>query len=114
MSCHKKYLEEFLNHPNNIEEYKVNFLKKYYLSIVNCYFNIELKEFKIGATKDKNKIHFASNIDDKKLIYNIKEKKYYENTNNDLFEIDLNDYKIELFREDKKVHCLNYSKCIIL
>ena len=114
MSCHEKYLQEFFNNPTNIEEYKVNFLKNYYFSKVNCYFNIEFKDFQIGTTKNKNLIHFASKIDSKKLIYKIDEDKYYENTNNNLFEIDLNDYKIELFTEDKKVYCLNKSKCNIL
>ena len=114
MSCHEKYLQDFFKDPINIEEYKVNFLKNYYFSIVNCYFNIEFKYFQIGTTKNKNLIHFASKINDKKLVYKINEDKYYKNTNNNLFEINLNDYKVDLFNEDKKVYCLNYSECNIL
>ena len=115
MSCHENYLKEFFNDPKNTDEYKVNFLKKNYFSIVNCYFNIELKDFLIGAIKNNNNlIYFATKINDKKLIYNIKEKKYYKKINNNLFEINLNDYKVELFIENKRMSCLNNKICIIL
>tara|TARA_Y100000992_G_scaffold290998_1_gene247049 strand:+ start:1743 stop:2087 length:345 start_codon:yes stop_codon:yes gene_type:complete len=114
MSCLEKYLQEFFKNPTNIEEYKVNFLKNYYFSKVNCYFNIEFKDFQLGTTNNKNLIHFASKIDNKKLIYKINEDKYYENTNNNLFEIDLNDYNSKLFTENKRISCLNNKVCIIL
>ena len=93
MSAYSVYLNDFFNDPNNTEEYKINFLKNYYYSLVNCYFNVEYNNFQIGVTKNRNLIYFGSKLDNNRLVYNIREEKYYEKINNDVYHIDLDNYK---------------------
>tara|TARA_B100000902_G_scaffold398848_1_gene467178 strand:+ start:79 stop:426 length:348 start_codon:yes stop_codon:yes gene_type:complete len=108
------YLNDFYNDPNNIEEYKIIFLKNNYYSKINVILNSEYKNFKIGIKKkDKNVLYF---IDKNKLnnevIYNINNEEFFINNKvaNTLEKIDYNSYIIK----NKRESCLNKQICNIL
>lgn len=54
----EKYLEEFYNNPNEIEEYKIQILKDYYYERIYNIVKIPIDKLLIGVTEDKNLIYF--------------------------------------------------------
>ena len=72
------YLNDFYNDPNNIEEYKIIFLKNHYYSKINVILNTEFKNFKIGIKKkDKNVLYFIDkNKPNNEVIYNINNEEF--------------------------------------
>ena len=73
------YLNDFYNNPNNVEEYKIIFLKNHYYSKINVILNSEFKNFKIGIKKkDKNVLYFIDkNKPNNEVIYNIKNEEFF-------------------------------------
>ena len=72
------YLDDFYNDPNNVEEYKIIFLKNHYYPKINIFLNCEFKNFKIGIKKDRNILWFIdSNKPNNEIIYNIKKNEYF-------------------------------------
>ena len=108
------YLNDFYNNPNNIEEYKIIFLKNIYYSKINVILNSEYKNFKIGIKKkDKNVLYFIDkNKPNNEVIYNINNEEFFINNKvaNTLEKIDYNSYIIK----NKRESCLNKQICIIL
>lgn len=107
MSVLEIYLNEFYNDPYNIEEYKINFIKNYYYPIVNIVFKTDLKNFRIGVTKNKEILWFNDikkpNIE---IIYYKKNKLYYINKNK-------NKRNFKLINFDKYEENKNYDTCLI-
>ena len=54
----EKYLEEFYNNPNEIEQYKIQILKDYYYERIYNIIKIPIDKLLIGVTEDKNLIYF--------------------------------------------------------
>ena len=50
----ESYLNDFYNDPNNVEEYKINFLKNHFYPILNIILNCYFEELKIGVTKNRD------------------------------------------------------------
>ena len=114
------YLNDFYNDPNNIEEYKIIFLKNHYYSKINVILNTEFKNFKIGIKKDKNVLYFIDkNKPNNEVIYNINNEEFFINNKvaNTLEKIDYNSYIIKNKRKsylNKRESCLNKQICNIL
>jgi len=85
------YLNDFYNDPNNVEEYKINFLKNHYYSKINIILNCKFENFKIGITKNKNVLWFIDkNEANNEVIYNIKNEEFFIKNNNKVKKIDYN------------------------
>mgnify|MGYP001303217976 FL=1 len=89
------YLNDFYNDPNNVEEYKIIFLKNHYYPKINIILNTEFKNFKIGVKKNRNILWFIDENNPKnEIIYKIKEEEYFLRNKeaNKLEKIDYNSY----------------------
>lgn len=72
------YLNDFYNNPNNVEEYKIIFLKNHYYPKINIILNTKFENFKIGVTKNRNIIWFIDvNNPKNEIIYKTKEEEYF-------------------------------------
>jgi len=109
------YLNDFYNDPNNIEEYKIIFLKNHYYSKINVILNTEFKNFKIGIRKkDKNVLWFIDkNKPNNEVIYDMKNENFFiknEETNK-IEKIDYNIYNSNI--EKKTINKTCYTNCIL-
>ena len=89
------YLNDFYNDPNNVEEYKIIFLKNHYYPKINIILNTEFENFKIGVTKNRNILWFIDENNPKnEIIYKTKEEEYFLRNKeaNKLEKIDYNSY----------------------
>lgn len=89
------YLNDFYNDPNNVEEYKIIFLKNHYYPKINIILNTEFKNFKIGVTRNRNILWFINkNKPNNEIIYKIKEEEYFLRNKkaNKIEKIDYNSY----------------------
>tara|TARA_B110000014_G_C19548267_1_gene293288 strand:- start:85 stop:423 length:339 start_codon:yes stop_codon:yes gene_type:complete len=104
------YLNDFYNDPNNVEEYKINFLKNHYYLKINIILNTEFKNFKIGIKKNKNVLWFIDkNKPNNEVIYNIKDEEFFIKNNNKVEKIDYNSSKIK----EKTINQTCYTRCIL-
>ena len=103
------YLNDFYNDPNNVEEYKINFLKNHYYLKKNVILNIKFKDFKIGATKNRNILWFKDkNKSNNEVIYNIKNEEFFIKNNNKVETIDYNSNI-----KEKTINQTCYTRCIL-
>lgn len=66
------YLYEFHEHPNDIEEFKINTLKNFYYSRINKILPIKRDNFQIGVNQNFNLIFFRDKTNKhNELILNI-------------------------------------------
>ena len=109
------YLNDFYNDPNNVEEYKIIFLKNHYYSKMNVILNSEFKNFKIGIKKkDKNVLYFIDkNKPNNEVIYNINNEEFFINNKvtNKIEKIDYNSYNGYI--EEKTINETCYTRCIL-
>lgn len=81
-SATKNYLNEFYENPKNIEEYKINFLKNNFYEKINKFLECDIKNFKIGVTKNKNAIWFKDiKNESKEIIYLYNEERFFIKNN---------------------------------
>ena len=81
-SATKIYLNEFYENPKNIEEYKINFLKNNFYEKINKFLECDIKNFKIGVTKNKNTIWFKDiKNENKEIIYFHNEERFFIKNN---------------------------------
>ena len=76
----KKYLKEFHENPNDIEEYKISALKDHYYKYVNSILKIEKNNFQIGVTKNFKLLFFRDKkFQQTELVLNLIEEKTFFN-----------------------------------
>ena len=113
----ESYLNDFYNDPNNVEEYKINFLKNHYYSKINVILNTEFENFKIGIKKkDKNVLYFIDkNKSNNEVIYNIKDEEFFINNNNKIEKIDYNNSNNSNSSKikEKTINQTCYTTCIL-
>jgi len=81
-SATKSYLNEFYENPKKIEEYKINFLKNNFYEKINKFLECDIKNFKIGVTKNKNAIWFKDiKNESKEIIYLYNEERFFIKNN---------------------------------
>ena len=81
-SATKIYLNEFYENPKNIEEYKINFLKNNFYEKINKFLECDIKNFKIGITKNKNRLWFKDiKNENKEIIYFYNEERFFIKNN---------------------------------
>jgi hypothetical protein len=81
-SATKIYLNEFYENPKNIEEYKINFLKNNFYEKINKFLECDIKNLKIGVTKNKNTIWFKDiKNENKEVIYFYNEERLFIKNN---------------------------------
>ena len=112
------YIQEFQNDPNNIDEYKVNFLKNHYYSFIEKYIDVKRENLLIGATSNKKYLYFQCKLNPNiHFVYNLKNPscnylkfdyptKFVEKLNED--ELHYKKYKtliLKKYEEDYKKHC---------
>jgi hypothetical protein len=114
------YLNDFYNHPNNVEEYKIIFLKNHYYSKINIILNTEFENFKIGVTRNRNILWFIDENNPKnEIIYKIKEEEYFlrNKETNKIEKIDYNSYIDNSINisdiEENQVNKRCFSICIL-
>lgn len=77
----KEYILEFYNNPNELEEYKINFLKNHFYDTVNSIKNVSInyEEFLIGIYKSSNLLYFSSKKNKNlQIVYNTNMNIYYK------------------------------------
>ena len=75
-----KYLKEFHENPNGIEEYKIMVLKDFYYNSVNSILKIKRKNFQIGVTKNFKLLFFRDKLNlQTELVLNLIEEKTFFN-----------------------------------
>ena len=75
-----KYLQEFHENPNDIEEYKITVLKDHYYKYVNSILKIEKNDFQLGVTKNFKLLFFRDkNCPQTELVLNLIEEKTFFN-----------------------------------
>lgn len=77
----KEYILEFYNNPNELEEYKINFLKNHFYDTVNSIKNVSInyEEFLIGIYKSRNLLYFSSKKNKNlQIVYNTEMDIYYK------------------------------------
>lgn len=110
------YLNEFEKHANNIEEFKINYLKNFFYPKAKNFLQCEMNEFRLAATK--NKVWFMNiNNKDIEIIYFYKDEKYFIRKNKDSkqieeINIESSDYSSNSDNNSNKT-CLN-KFCIII
>tara|TARA_B100001093_G_scaffold255525_1_gene244408 strand:+ start:1585 stop:1953 length:369 start_codon:yes stop_codon:yes gene_type:complete len=114
------YLNDFYNDPNNVEEYKIIFLKNHYYPKINIILNSEFENFKIGVTKNRNILWFIDENNPKnEIIYKIKEEEYFlrNKETNKIEKIDYNSYIDNSINisdiEENQVNKTCFSICIL-
>ncbi len=118
MSAIEEYLEEFYNN-NKIEEYKINVLKNHYFDNINKILKTTRDNFRIGVTKNRNLVWFATNTDTNvDIIYNHTTNEYFKKNNDKIIKINIEDYNTnenerEIEREFDNKKC-NLKICILL
>ena len=66
------YINEFLNNPHTIEEYKLNFLKNNFYVFVENYINVKRKNLLIGASSNKKYLYFRCKLNSNlHFVYNL-------------------------------------------
>lgn len=81
------YLNEFEKDPNNIEEFKINYLKNFFYPKAKKFLQCEMNEFKLAATK--NRVWFMNiNNQNIEIIYFYKDEKYFIRKNKDSKQIE--------------------------
>jgi hypothetical protein len=97
------YIKEFQNNPNNIEEYKVNFLKNHFYCIVEKYIDINRENLLIGCTSNKKYLYFQNKlIPNMHFIYNL------NNPSSNYLKFDYPTKFVEILNSDE----LHYKKYI--
>ena len=71
------YMQEFLDSPYTIHEYKVNFLKNHFYFLVEKYIDVTRDNLLIGTTSNKVFLYFRSKLNtDIHFVYNINNPNY--------------------------------------
>mgnify|MGYP001249135477 CR=1 FL=1 len=108
-----EYIQEFLNNPNTIPDYKVNFLKNHFYSIIENYIDIKRDNLLIGTTSKKKYLYFQCKLNKNlHFLYNINNPscnylrfdfpcKFFEKLNSD--ELHYKKYK-NLIIKNKKIY----------
>ena len=98
MSALEVYLNQFYDNPNTLEEFKINFLKNHYYDTINKIMNIDIKNFQIGVTRNRNIIYFIDKTDDSyEIIFNHRTSEYFKKYKKkiNLHQINITDYEIK-------------------
>ena len=111
----ESYLNDFYNDPNNIEEYKIIFLKNHYYPKINVILNSEFKDFKIGVKKNRKFIlwFINNNEPNSEVIYDIKNEEFFiKNIEaNKIEKIDYNNYNNNIKKNTNNETC--FKRCIL-
>ena len=90
------YLNEFRNNFDNIEEYKIIFLKNHYYPKINNILNSDFKNFRIGITRNKELLWFTDiTRPNHEVIYNIVNDEYFlkNKITNKIEKINISDFE---------------------
>lgn len=112
------YIEEFQNNPSSLDEYKVNFLKNHFYSLIEKYIDIKRENLLIAATSNKEYLYFQCKLTPNiHFVYNLNNPncnylkfdypiKFVEQLNSD--ELHYKKYKTLMMKkntEDYENHC---------
>lgn len=100
MTAIKIYIEQYHLLKNDLEEYKINFLKNHFYNKINQILNCDFNDFKIGVSNNMDIIWF---IDQKhpnlEIIYNHKKEQYFKRLKDiDKNKLELLDFSLDIYK----------------
>ena len=103
-----RYLREFRDDPEGIEEFKIVILKNYYFDNINSVLNCERDNFQIGVNKNENLLFFRDKTSkSNELVLNIIEKRTFfnltKNISYSVSSVKINDINSENRNETNKL-----------
>ena len=79
MSAVNAYIEQYHLFKNELEEYKINFLKNHFYSKINKVLRCDFHDFKIGVSNNEDILWFIDNKNPGlEIIYNHKKEQYFK------------------------------------